>query len=313
MEHIHIFCAIGLIVLSILYHYESIEKINTLFVRKKQSKSILRENVIKEKLDEIIEERVKLSKRNKIEDKLIQAGFDISYTEYIMICIFSGIIMSVVFGTMLSNIMLAILFLVFGFLIPYQIVSFLQNKRLSLLEKQIGAFMQMIIKRYENTRDFYASLKMTGAEFEGEEPMSTEIKRTILEIDLGISVSEALNNMAKRTNNKYMKRFASYYEIVSEIGTDEIRRDLLTQAYKQYEENRQLKRILKKEIAGPVQDAYVMILAVPMFAVYQIITNDEYIYFMTKVTMGKIGTVAIIGTLITVAWFVNAKLGAPLD
>lgn len=313
MGSIYLFYTIGMIGFSILYHFEPREKTDAISIRKRQSKNMLRENVLKDRLDSIIDKRVKISKRNIMQDKLIQAGFNVSYTEYIMICILSAVVMAVVFGLVLSNPIIAILFLVFGFLAPYQLVSFVRNKRLDLLEKQIGSFMQMVIKRYENTRDLHKALEMTGIEFEGEEPMATEIKKTVLEIDLGIPVVDALKNMAKRTGNKYMDRFSSYYEVASEIGTDELRKDLLNQAYEQYEENRQLKRMLKKEISGPVQDAYVMILAVPMFAVYQVLTNDEYIHFMTQTTMGRVGTAGIIGTLIAIIWFVNAKIGAPLD
>lgn len=302
-----------MIFLTILYNIDFDVKKVTMSKRKKQVKKMLRENVLQEKLDKIIEKNVKFSKRQGMEEKLIQAGFNISYTEYILICSLTAIVLSVLLGKALNNIFIGILFLIFGYLAPYQIVSFFRNKRILLLENQIGAFMQMVIKRYENTRDFNTALKMTSIEFEGEDPIDTEIKKAILEIDLGKSVSEALKNLAIRTGNKYMERFAAYYEIASEIGTDDVRKNLLTQAYEQYKENREMVRQLKKEISGPVQEAYIMILSVPIFAIYQIATNPDYIYIMTRTTIGRVGTAGVLGTLILTIWFVNAKLGAPLD
>lgn len=313
MGNILLFYAISMTLLSVIYNIDISQNKDILSARKKQTENLFKENVIKSKIDKVLTERVKANKRNAMEDKLKQAGFNISYTEYIIICIFSGIIMAILFGSLMTNPYLAILFLIFGFLAPYQIISFLRNKRINLLDKQIGAFMQMTIKRYENTRNMHTALKMTAKELQGEQPISQEINKTVLEINLGIPTEIALKNMATRTGNKYMERFASYYEVASAIGTDELRKNLLTQAYVQYEENRELKRALDEKIAGPVKDAKIMIGSVPMIAIYQLVTNDEYATFMTKTSTGRIGTAVIIGTLIIVIWIVNAKIGAPID
>ena len=313
MKNVLIFYTVSMIGLSILYYIEPIRRENPLSRRKKQTVNMLRENIIKDKLDEILKARVKVSKRNSMEDKLVQAGFNMSFTEFVMVSILSGIIMGILFGTIMINPLLGVVFLIFGSLAPYQAVMFIRNRRITLLEKQAGVFMQMVIKRYENTRDMHKALQMTANEFKGEEPIGTEIDKTVLEIELGVPTVEALKNMAKRTNNQYLERFAAYYEVAAEVGTDDLRRDLLTQAYNQYEENRQLKRELKKEISGPVRDAYIMIASVPLFALYQIAMSEGYVDFMTKTTTGRIGTTAIIGALILIIWFVNAKIGAPLD
>lgn len=313
LEKVLLFYTASMIVLSILYHIETTTKENSISRRKKQTVNMFRENIIKDKLDEILKEKVKASKRNSIEDKIIQAGFNISFTEFVMISLFSGIIIGILFGTVMTNPLLGLMFIIIGFLTPYQVIMFIRNRRIALIEKQVGAFMQMAIKRYENTRDMYKALQMTANEFKGEEPIGTEIEKAVLEIELGIPVSEALENLAKRTNNQYLDRFAAYYGVAAEVGTDDLRRDLLTQAYNQYEENKQLKRMLKKEISGPVRDAYVMIITAPLFALYQIAMNKDYINFMTKTTTGRIGTTGIIGVLILVIWFVNAKIAAPLD
>lgn len=307
-----IFFIVAMIGLSILYNLDS-DRNDALSRRKKQTKDMFRGNVLKDKIDEVVNERIKFSKRKKMESMLVQAGFNASYAEYLVVCIGSAILMSLISGYLLSNILLAILFLFFGFFAPLQVVSFLRNRRIAILEKQIGAFMQMVIKRYENTRDLNKALEMTSVEFEGEDPLDTELKKTILEIDLGVPVVKALKNLASRTGNKYMERFASYYEVASGVGTDDLRKNLLNQAYEQYKENLQMKRLLKKEISGPVQEAYIMIITVPIFAIYQVATNPDYPAFMTTTGMGKMGTTVIIGVLIGIIWFVNAKLGAPLD
>lgn len=313
MESYIIFYVMAMIALSFFFHYEKSDKMDVLSRRNRQVSEMFRENIVKKSLDKAILDKTTITKRVSMEVKLHQAGFNISYPEYMMLNGLTATIMALVFGTVMNNIGLAILFLGLGFFVPYQFVAFLRNKRLKILEQQVGSFMQMSISRYKNTRDFSKALQMTGKEFYGEEPIYTEIQKTTLEIDLGIPVAVALKGMAERTANKYMERFAAYYAVASEVGTDELRSELMNQAYQQFEEDRQMKRELKKEIAGPLQEAYIMIGAVPAFAVYQALTNPDYIRFMTQSSIGKIGTTAIVAVLILVAWFANAKLGAPLD
>lgn len=282
-------------------------------MRKEQSQNLLRENIVKKKLEQFAEEKIRFSKRYKIETLCLQAGFQLSYAEYQMISIASALVVGIFVGTAMNNPILALIFLVVGYMIPKQVITLLKNRRVGLMEKQIGSFMQMVIKRYETTRDFGKALELTLDEFRGEEPFYSELRRTVMEINLGKSVAEAMDELARRTGNKYMQRLSDYYKIASSIGTDEIRKKLLTQAFLQFEENLKAKAKMKKELSSVVREAYIMLGSIPMFAMYQIMTNDKYVDFMTNTTMGKIGTVVIVCIFMGALWFVNAKISAPLD
>jgi len=280
--------------------------------RKIQTENLFKENILKNQLNKIIDKSVKSSKKRTMEEKLKQAGFDTSFTDFVAISILSGIITAFIFGALFKNLYLGFLFLIFGFFIPYQVVRHLRNKRIVSLEDQVGAFLNMTIKRYENTRNMHQALKLTAKELYGEEPISEEINKTVLEIELGIPTEIALKNMAKRTGNKFLKRFAAFYQIASNIGTDDLRKKLLEQAYKQYQEDKKRKRLLREKIMGPVKDSNLLISLVPVMAIYSSITSKEYIPFMTQTQMGKIGTTIIIGTLIFCIWVNDTKLGTPL-
>ena len=303
--------SILMIVTVIIYHFNKSE--GALSRRKNQTQNLFRENVLKKRLEKIAEEKVKFTKRYKIETICLQAGIKLSYTEYILISIAFGIVTAIVVGTAMNNPLLAIMFAFIGYMAPGQVIAFLKNKRVLKLEKQIGSFMQMVIKRYETTVDFSKSLELTMHEFKGEEPMYSELKETVLEIGLGKPVENAMDDLARRTGNKYMERLSAYYKIVASLGTAEIRKKMLNQAYFQFEENRQNKRMLKKEISGPVREAYIMLAAIPMFALFQIMTNANYIDFMINTNVGKIGTTVISGIFIGCIWFTNSKIGAPLE
>lgn len=302
-----------MLILSFLFNsdLESISK--NLNKRKQQSAGMTKRSLWEEKLDNKVQEKISVTKRNRTVLQLSQAGINISYTEYLVFRIVSGILFGVILGSVLDNIPLSIIFTLLGFFIPHQVVMFIRNKRVVNMEKQIGSFMHMLIKRYEMSKDMSQALIATAKEFEGEEPIYSEINKTINMIELGSSVFDGLDDFADRVDNKYMKRFASYYEIASSVGTEQIRTDLLNQALLQYNESNDIKQELQKEISGPVQEAYIMTAAVPILGIYQSFTNPDYIHFYTKVTMGKVSLAIMVAVLLAVIWFTHNKLGATLE
>lgn len=308
-----IFFVVGMSGLALVDFLMSGERSSPVERRKRQYKNLFTENVLREKLTETIESKVKITKRLKAEEMLAQAGLNMQYMDYVMLSVMSSALFAIFFGYVMNNPILAAIFLVLGYFVPSQMIGFLRNKRTAILEKQLGSFMQMVTKRYENTKDFHKALAMTVPEFEGEEPIYSEIKRMLAEMNLGVETDIALMNFSKRTNNKFMLRYAAFYELVASIGRDETRKDLLGQAIKQYQEDYEMKRTLKKEISGPVNEAYIMLAFVPIVAAYQAATNDNYIYVMTQTLMGRVGTAVVVTALLVIAWFINAKLGAPLD
>lgn len=299
--------------LSILDFVLSKERSTMSKVRRRQGERLFTENVIRDKLADVVENRVKPSKRIKIEESLEKAGLSLSYVDYVSYCLLSSLVMGVLFGASMKNPLLGFIFTILGYFVPAQVVGFIKNKRTQKMSKQVGSFMQMVTKRYENTKDFHKALAMTVPEFEGEEPIYSELQRTLAEMNVGTQTEIALMNFSKRTDNKYMMRYAVFYELVSNIGKDETRKDLLGQAIKQYQEDYEIKRMLKKEISGPVTEAYIMLAFVPVIAIYQMATSPDYIFIMTQTAMGRIGTAGIVTALIGITWFINNKLGAPLD
>lgn len=313
MESIIISYGLSMAFLLFLFNYEKPRREDLVEKRQKQTRQLFRENIQQGKIKEIIASKVKHAKRAKVEYDIKQAGYNFSYEEYILINLASGLLFAFLFGAVMKNIYLAILSVFIGYFLPGQYFSYLKNKRLLALEKQIGSFMHMTIKRYVNTKNMHTALKMTAKELKGIEPIGSELERTVVSIDLGTSIPDALEDLAKRADNKFLERFASYYAIAANVGTRELREELLTDAFNQFEENRQLKRVLKAKISGPVKQAQILIGTVPVFALYSAFTNPDYIHFMTTTTMGKVGTTGIVAVLLLVLWFVNKKLGAPLD
>lgn len=280
--------------------------------RKEQTKNG-NKNSFRVKFKEDIERRVKYSRREEIETLALNAGFDLSYSDYLLICACIAIALFVLCSVLLNNPFMGMVLAAVGAIAPKQILGVIKGRRLDKIEKQIGPFMKMVIKRYEYTGDFEMSLTNTAKEFYGTEPLFSELSKTVSEISIGVSIPNALDNLAKRTANKYLGLLADYYRIAYTLGTDEVRKKLLNQAYIQYEENRKMKAFLKEQIAEPVRDSYLMVLTVPVFFVVGCVGIDGYVDFMMNEKLGQIALAIICLVLLGIIWFINKKVGAPLD
>jgi tight adherence protein B len=290
-----------------------IENKDYLTARKSQSHATDKLNVMRKNLESSIESGASFTKKSKIELMCRQAGIKMSYGAYKILCMVSSIALPVTILLTIKNEYLSVVGFFIGYMIPGEIIKFKRNKRLAILEKQVGTFLQMVTERYSNTRDFAKAIKDCSEDFKGAEPFYSELRDTMMEMDFGVSVGEAVKNLGMRLGNKYVKRLADYYMLSIQIGTGEARSTLLKQAFYQFEENRGVKTDLKMAITGPANEAYVMIIFIPVVVVYNALTNPDYINFMTTTTLGKIGTTVIFAVVAGCTWLVNTKISAPIE
>lgn len=297
----------------VVYVAYRIQNKNVLDTRKEQSMNSARVVKLKKNLEETFEANASFKKRCKVEILCIQAGLKLKYGEYKILCLGTAILLPILFYAVLKNEYLTIASFVLGFTIPSQVITFIRNKRMNVLDKQIGSFLQMVTERYANTKDFAKAIRDCSEDFKGAEPFYSELRDTVMEIDLGVPTGEAVKNLSIRTGNKYVRRLGDYYSLSIQIGTDEARSTLLKQAFYQYEENRTVKNNLKMAISGPANEAYLMIGFIPVTMIYNAFTNAEYLPFMTTTNLGKIGMAGIFSVIIGCLWLVNTKISAPID
>ena len=269
--------------------------------------------VEKTKIEKFLEGKVTVSKKYKIETMCLQAGYNLSYADFKMLSIVIAVILPIIMFFIMKNIYLAAIFAFIGYHVPGQAFKMIANKRVIKMENQIGSFLRLVIERYKRGKDLAQAIVQTLPDFRGHEPFYKELKKTVVDIDLGIPSEETLDDLARRTGNRFLNRFCDYYKITSKLEMHEEKVELLNQAYLQYEENRQMKNILKKEIAGPVREAYIMVIATPAFMLYQSITTDGYLDFMLHEKIGQMGIAGVILVLLGCIWFINAKIGAPIE
>ena len=282
-------------------------------VKRRKSIKSLQGLKVGESLALKFEKDANVSKKFKIESLCMQAGLPLSYGEYKLICLLCAIIIPIAIMIAINNPFLDLIMIFLVYFIPGQIIKILSNKRVKKMEEQCGSFLRIVLERYKTSKDMSYSIVNTLPDFRGCEPFYSNLRSCVSDINLGMPIEDALTNLAISCGNKFLARFSDYYKISSELATHESKHDLLYQAFLQYEENRELKLLLKKEISGPVSESYIMVVATPAFMVWQSLSNPDYLDFMLNTTTGKIGIAVIFLVVLGSIIFINAKIAAPLD
>ena len=276
-------------------------------------RKITKNNVAKDILKQLLDEKMDFKKKKKIERYLLQSGLNLNIVDLYIISIGSSLLMAILMGIVFNNIFLVFIFLIVGFMAPRQFIIAKGKKRKEKLNTQVGTFINVVVARYEMLNDFSEALRMSIEECHGQQPIESEIRKTVMDLDLGLSVNEALDNLTLRTGNKHIQKLTNNYRVASNIGTKEARKRLLGYVIDEYNQQTVSEAQLRRELKGPVMDAYLMCAMVPGVMIMQAFLTEGYVEFMTQETLGKIGMTIIVSVLIAGIWFINAKVSAPIE
>ena len=260
-----------------------------------------------------LNENADSAKRYKMETRILNAGYSFSYGEFKLICMACAIAIPAIVYIAIQNIYMAVVFGVIGYFLPGQLLKYLANARIRKMEDQVGSFIRLVMERYKTSKDMSTAVVNTLPDFQDCEPLYHELKLMVVDINLGIPSADALDGLARRTGNKFMARFANYFRITDRLSTFAAKVELLNQAYEQYQEDISLKRMLKKEISGPVSESYMMVAMTPVFMIWQSIQDPSYLDFMLNDNIGQIGLTVIFVVLLLAVIFINVKIGGPLE
>lgn len=307
-----IIATLVIIFFAVLMNLEKKED-KTKIIKKRRSSKDMKGSLIGGSLSQKFEKNADISKKFKIETLCMQAGVDLTYGEYKFICTCCAIAVPLVILIFMHNFFLALIMILLGYLLPGQYLKTMANRRVKKMEEQCGSFLRIVLERYKTSKDMASSIQNSLHDFFGCDPFYGNLRQCVIDIQLGVPCEEALENLARRCGNKFLARFSDYYKITSNLATHESKYELLYQAFVQYEEDRELKQTLKKEISGPVSESYIMVVATPAFMCWQAVANPDYLDFMLNTTTGQIGLAVIFVVVLLCIIFINAKIAAPID
>lgn len=103
-----------------------------------------------------------------------------------------------------------------AFLLPILVLSIAAKKRLETFDEQLPEALDIIIRALRAGHPFDGALKVVAEEL--PEPIADEFSVTSAEINYGVTISGALNDMVRRVPSKQLRSFVTAVLVQKETG-----------------------------------------------------------------------------------------------
>ncbi len=220
-----------------------------------------------------------------------QSGLKIKVGEFLLLILFVGLA-----GFILVNIFFHIPFVGFGLaIVPYFILNFLKGKRTEDFVKQLPQALDLISSDLRAGLDVQAALKHLAEEFPA--PIGEEFGKVIVEINLGLPISDALNNLAKRINTMDVQILCTGIIINRELGGNLA--ELTSSIGNTVRERFRLKGMIKA-LTAENQGSAILLLVLPiaMYFLLNMLAPAVYNSFATD----PIGKMILIGCAVSMTF-----------
>jgi tight adherence protein B len=166
-----------------------------------------------ERLDKALAER---GFARNLRTQLARANLKLTAGEFIAATIICMILFPAIVFVLRRNIPLSLLAAVLGFFAPRWYVSYLQGKRLKAFNDQLGDIISMMVN---GIRAGYSVLQaMEAVAKEMDEPASEEFGRVVKEVQLGLSLEQALDNLLRRVPSDDLDMTVTAIKVQQEVG-----------------------------------------------------------------------------------------------
>ena len=205
-----------------------------------------------------------------------------------------------VFSTLLvRNIYLCLLCGAFLFSIPFIYLLYKKNKRMTKLYEQLPDALELISRALKAGHAFTGGMKLVADEF--PDPIGPEFAETLAEVNFGISVQDALKNLANRVDCSEMKYFVVAVSIQRDTGGN-LTEILDTLAYLIRERFKLRGKI--RTLSAEGKFSAIVLIALPIFLFIIIyFVNPNYISVLFIDPAGQIALIVasilmIVGTIV---------------
>ena len=190
-----------------------------------------------------------------------------------------------VIGSLIThNYLYIILVVAFLVVLPFFFIYSKKKKRMQKFERQLPDAMELIARALKAGHGFSSGLKMVADEF--EDPIGTEFGKTLSEINLGVSVADALKNLPNRVDCPDLSFFVISVILQRETGGNlaEILESIAFLVRERFRLQGQI-RVLSAE--GRL--SAIVLIGIPFLVAFAIsIINPEYIRTLITDPFGKI-------------------------
>jgi tight adherence protein B len=159
---------------------------------------------------------LKMSVAQKLDNLIIQANAKYTIGFYILLAFLMAALGSIFGSLVIKNHMISLVLIPFFGWFPFLYLNFLKQKRMERFRKQFPEGLDLISRALKAGHAFTGGIKLVADEF--DDPLGPEFAEMLEEINYGVSISEALKNLAKRVGGNEIKYFVVGVILQRETG-----------------------------------------------------------------------------------------------
>jgi len=220
----------------------------------------------------------------KLDHLLGQANTKMLTGSFLAVTFFLGLVGYVVPHALTQGRFLPLAGALLLMLIPLMAMLFKKRKRMKKFERQLPDALELVARALRAGHAFSSGLKLAADEF--DDPLGTEFQQTIQEINFGVSVQDALKNLARRIDCDDLKYFVVSVILQRETGGNlaEII-DSIAYIIRERFKLRGKIRVLSAE----ARFSAIILSAIPFFIVLAIrVTSPDYLSALFTEPLGRV-------------------------
>lgn len=210
----------------------------------------------------------------KIAARLESAGSELKPAEWLLL--HTGIALAVTLvGLVLTegNVILGVVFLVLGIIGPWIWLGLRIGRRRKAFNRALPDTLQLISGSLSAGLSLQQSVDVVTRD--GIEPVASEFRRVMIETRLGVSIDDAMENVANRFESKDFHWVVMAIRIQRQVGGNLA--ELLDTVAATMREREYLRRQVDALAAEGKLSALVLALLPPLFTLYLCLTNWDYV------------------------------------
>jgi tight adherence protein B len=152
----------------------------------------------------------------KIKQRIARADIKLRVTEYIALQFLVALLLGVVGYYLMGGWFMAGVGAVFGLFVPRTYCNFAAKRRLQAFDSQLSDTLNLWVNALRSGYSVLQGMEAVATEL--PKPVSSEFERVVQEIRLGLSVSQALDNMLRRVPSEDLDLVITAVNIQREVG-----------------------------------------------------------------------------------------------
>lgn len=158
----------------------------------------------------------KIKKSSNLDRKMQQAGWPLLGSEFQVVLLGCGALGAIVLGLLTMTPLNAVLGFAAGCLVCLMVLSVSIQRRQKAFINQLGDMLTMIANALRAGFSFMQALDHIANEM--DDPVKTEVRRVVMDVNVGLPLEDALNNMTERINSPDFNLVVAAVLIQRQVG-----------------------------------------------------------------------------------------------